>query len=375
MGWDAGVLRFGEREDEMIRKVVAAGVIIMAAVAVWGAAPAAGPGGGGNPLDGRVFVPEVVAVTVERLDPRVDEIVPVGAKLEKVAWGFKSVEGPVWMGGAGEGYLVFSDIAANTIYRWTPQGGGGRVTVHRAKSGYDGADIGQYSQPGSNGLTVDPQGRLTICEQGNRRVTRLEADGSVTVLADKFQGKRFNSPNDLVYRSDGVLYFTDPPFGLPRYANDPRRELKETGVYCVAKGEVKLVSTDFTGPNGLAFSPDEKFLYVANWDTAKKIVMKFGVEADGTLKKGEVFYDMSSERGNEALDGMKVDKQGNVYVSAPGGIRILSPEGKHLGTIKGPELAANFNWGDADGKTLYMAAKTGIYRMRLKVEGARVKGP
>jgi gluconolactonase len=303
---------------------------------------------------------------VARLDPALDEIVPSPLRLEKLAGGFLFTEGPVWVRDGG--YLLFSDPDDNRIYRWTPDG---ELSVFRTKSGYTGADIAEYGQPGSNGLTLDREGRLTINEHGNHRVTRLEKNGQLTVLADRYEGKRLNSPNDLVYKSDGVLYFTDPPFGLPKFFDDPRKELSYSGVFRVADGKVQLLTTDLLGPNGLAFSPDEKFFYVDNWDVKKKVVMRYRVEPDGTLSHGEVFFDMTSEPGEQALDGMKIDQKGNVYVSGPGGIWIISAAGKHLGTIKAPELPANFAWGDDDGRTLYMTARTGLYRARLKIPGIR----
>ena len=303
---------------------------------------------------------------VVRLDPALDAIVPTPARIEKLAAGFLFTEGPVWVRDGG--YLLFSDPNDNRIYRWTPDGD---LSVFRTKSGYTGPDIADYGQPGSNGLTLDRDGRLTINEHGNRRVTRLEKNGQLTVLADRYDGKRLNSPNDLVYKSDGSLYFTDPPFGLPKFFDDARKELPYSGVFRVADGKVQLLTTDLTGPNGLAFSPDEKYLYVDDWDVKKKVVMRYRVERDGTLSHGEVFFDMTSEPGEQALDGMKVDRKGNLYVSGPGGVWIISAAGKHLGTIKAPELPANFAWGDDDGRALYMTARTGLYRIRLKVPGIR----
>lgn len=314
------------------------------------------------------ITPSEVNVEVVRKDPAIDAIVPPNPKIFKLAEGFKFTEGPVW--DRKGGYLLFSDPNNNTIYKYSPDGNG-RLTVFREKSGYEGADIAEYGQPGSNGLTFDRQGRLTINQHGNRRVVRLQTDGKLTVLVDKFEGKRLNSPNDLVYRSDGTLYITDPPFGLPKFFDDPRKELPFSGVFAVKDGNVKLVTKDFTGPNGIAFSPDEKYLYVGNWDDNKKIVMRYEVNPDGTLKNGKVFFDMTSAGTEDALDGMKVDKAGNLYVSGPGGLWILSPEGKHLGTIIGPKHPHNFAWGDADGKTLYLCAKSGLYRMKLNIEGVR----
>jgi gluconolactonase len=307
-----------------------------------------------------------LAIHVTRAHASLDAIVPTDLRVEKVAEGFQFVEGPVWVRDGG--YLLFSDPNGNTIYSWSPDDG---LAVFRPKSGYTGADIGEYGQPGSNGLTLDREGRLTIDEHGNRRVTRLERNGVLTVLADRFEGKRLNSPNDLVYKSDGALYFTDPPFGLPKFHDDPRKELPYSGVFRYAEGRLSLVSTDLSGPNGLAFSPDEKYLYVTNWDTKKKVVMRYEIAADGSLDRGGVFFDMGGAPEEEALDGMKVDTRGNLYVSGPGGLWIIAPSGTHLGTIRLPELPANFAWGDEDGRTLYLTARTGLYRMRLGVEGIR----
>lgn len=309
---------------------------------------------------------EQVETRVIRKDPGLDAVLTPGTKIEKLAGGFLFTEGPVW---DGEGnYLLFSDPNNNLIYRWTPDG---EVSVYRTHSGYTGMNIGEYGQPGSNGLTFDKQGRLTINEHGNRRVTRLEKNGVLTVLADRYEGKRLNSPNDLVYRSDGALYFTDPPFGLPRFFDDPRKELPYSGVFCLIKGQLKLVSTDFSGPNGLAFSPDERYLYVDNWDLKKKTVIRYEVQRDGTLLNGKVFFDATDEPGEDAWDGMKVDQLGNLYLSGPGGLWIVSQAGKHLGTIIGPEHPHNMAWGDEDGKTLYLCAQTGVYRIRFNIPGIR----
>lgn len=316
----------------------------------------AGHGNGIGPVETKVI----------RKDPTLDNLFTPGAKIEKLAGGFLFTEGPVW--DREGGYLLFSDPNNNLIYRWTPDG---EVSVYRSHSGYTGTNIGEYGQPGSNGLTLDKQGRLTINEHGNRRVTRLEKNGVLTVLADRYEGKRLNSPNDLVYRSDGVLYFTDPPFGLPKFFDDPRKELPYSGVFCLINGQLKLVSTDLSGPNGLAFSPNEKYLYVDNWDLKKEVIMRYEVQPDGTLANGKVFFDSTGEPGEDAWDGMKVDQQGNLYLSGPGGLWIISPEGKHLGTIAGPEHPHNMAWGDEDGKTLYMCAQTGLYRIRFNVPGVR----
>ena len=306
-----------------------------------------------------------VDTKILRLDPALDAIVSPDTKIEKLAGGFLFTEGPVWVRDGG--YLLFSDPNNNLIYRWSENEG---VSIYRTHSGYTGRDIGEYGQPGSNGLTLDAESRVTINEHGNRRVTRLEKNGQLTVLADRYNGKRLNSPNDLVYRSDGALYFTDPPFGLPKFFDDPRKELAFSGVYCLIHGELKLVSTDLSGPNGLAFSPDEKYLYVDNWDEKNKVILRYEVQPDGTLSNKKIFFDATSKSGEDAWDGLKVDQQGNVYASGPDGLWILSPEGKHLGTIVGPEHPHNLAWGESNHKTLYLAAQTGLYRITVNVAGA-----
>jgi gluconolactonase len=290
-------------------------------------------------------------------------ILPDVPRLEQVAGGFDFTEGPVW---SPDGALLFSSPNTNVIYRWSPAG---TVEVFRPKSGYAGLDIGRHHQPGSNGLTFDPEGRLVICQHGERRVLRVEPHGNTTVLADRFGGRRLNSPNDLVVRSDGTLFFTDPPFGLPGGFDDPARELPFSGVFRARDGEVALVTGELEGPNGLAFSPDERFLYVGNWDPGRKIVMRYPVDERGDAGPGELLFDMTGADGEDAIDGIKVDVAGNLYVCGPGGIWILSPDGAHLGTLALPEAPHNLAWGDADGRTLYVTALTGVYRMRLRIPG------
>ena len=309
--------------------------------------------------------PHEVNVEVERLDPEIDRIVSQNPKLFKLADGFQFTEGPVWVRDGG--YLLFSDPNANTIYKYTRDGA---LSVFRSPSGYEGADLAEYGQPGSNGLTLDSQGRLTFDEHGNHRVSRMERDGTITVLADSYQGKRLNSPNDLVIKSDGAVYFTDPPFGLPKFFDDSRKELPYSGIYRIKDGTIALLSTDLSGPNGIAFSPDEKTLYISNWDEKKKVVMRYPVNRDGTLAAGVVFFDMTAAPGEDALDGIKVDAEGHLYVSGPGGLWILAPDGRHLGTIRGPKHAHNMAWGD-DGNTLYLTAQSALYRLPLKVQGIR----
>ena len=311
------------------------------------------------------LTPQEINVEVVRLDPKLDAIVPANPKIFKLAEGFQFTEGPVWM---KNGDFLFSDPNANKIYRYTADGA---LSIFKNNSGYSGTDIAQYGQPGSNGLTLDLQGRLTINEHGNRRITRIENDGTMTILADRFEGRRLNSPNDLVYRSDGTLFITDPPFGLPKFYDDPHKELPYSGVFALHQGRLKLISTDLKGPNGIAFSPDEKYLYIGNWDPEKKVVMRYEANADATLSNGTVFFDMTSAPGEDAIDGIKVDQQGNLYVSGPGGLWIISAQGKHLGTIKAPRHPHNLAWGGEDGKTLYLTAQSAIYRMALNIPGIR----
>jgi gluconolactonase len=302
---------------------------------------------------------------IVRRDPAANALLPAEARIEKLAGGFEFTEGPVWVREGG--YLLFSDPNTNTIYRWTQDG---QVSVYRTKSGYAGVDIGEYHQPGSNGLALDREGRVTIDQHGNRRVIRVERTGAVTVLADRYDGMRLNSPNDLVYRSDGSLYFTDPPFGLPKVFSDPGKETPWSGVYLVRDGRVTLLTKELSGPNGLAFSPDEKTLYVDNWDPKRKVIMRYDVQPDGTLANGRVFFDITrTVPGDDAWDGLKVDQEGNLYAAGPEGIYILTPEGKHIGTITPPEHVANFAWGDDDYRTLYITASSGLYRIRLNVPG------
>jgi gluconolactonase len=321
-----------------------------------------------------VVTPQEVNVEVERLDPAMDAIVGPNPKIHKLAEGFKFTEGPVWSRSGG--HLLFSDPNSNIIYKYTPAGNG-KLEIFRTPSGYAGADIAEYGQPGSNGLTFDPQGRLTIDEHGNHRVSRIEANGSVAVLADSYQGPegsgRLNSPNDLVYRSDGALFFTDPPFGLPKFFADPRKELPFSGVYSLHKGKLQLLTRELTGPNGIAFSPNEKYLYVGNWDEQRIVVMRYEVNPDAMVTNGQVFFDMTRaiDAERNAIDGIKVDQQGNLYVSGPGGLWVISSAGKHIGTIKAPRHIHNMAWGDDDGKTLYLCARSGLYRMRLNVGGLR----
>jgi len=305
--------------------------------------------------------------SIVRNDPAIDKLVSPGTKIEKLQGGFRFIEGPVW-DRPGK-YLLFSDLQSNAIMKWSPEGG---ASVFRK-----GIFPGSYPdgvQIGSNGLTLDKQGRLIAAEHGNRRVSRLEKDGEITVLADRYEGKRLNSPNDLVCKSNGDVYFTDPP-GLyrtyPEGPGAPKRELDFAGVYRVSgPGKIELVTKEVPYPNGLAFSPDEKKLYIAS-SRPEKFWMIYDVEANGSLSNGRRFFDATSIPGEGVPDGMKVDRAGNIYATGPAGIMIFTPDAKVLGTIELPEIPANLNWGDADGKALYITARTSLYRIRMNVAGVR----
>jgi gluconolactonase len=317
-------------------------------------------------------------VKLDRLDPAVDQIVPAGATLERVATGFKWVEGPVWFNDA----FFFAEIPSDSIRKWTPASG---VTMFLTPSGYKGSMPYGGPEPGSNGMTLDANGRLTVAGHAQRDVYRFESadpNGAITVLADTWQGKQLNSPNDLVYRSDGSLYFTDPPYGLrTQHDDDPEKKLTVNGVYRIphaldqkpgsqpARAELQQLVTDLTRPNGIAFSPDEKYLYVDNSEP-KKIWMRYRVLPDGKLTDAKLLYDATSDARPGAPDGMKVDVQGNIYSTGPGGVWIFSPEGKPLGTIVMPEKSSNVAWAGDDHKTLYITASTSIYRVHLNIAGA-----
>jgi gluconolactonase len=317
-----------------------------------------------------LFAQSAAEPTIRRADPALDKVLSPGAKVEKVTGGFQFVEGPVW--NRKGGYLLFSDIPGNAIMTWSPSGG---ASVFRARI-FEG-EYPEGMQVGTNGLTLDKEGRIVAAEHGNRRVSRIERDGALTVLADHYEGKRLNSPNDLVIKKNGDIYFTDPPFGLLRpgqglenAAKNSLRELDFNGVFRItAAGKIEVMTKDLALPNGLAFSPDEKKLYVAN--SAGKSWSVYDVKLDGTLGNGRIFLDADKETGPGVPDGMKVDTAGNVWATGPGGILVISPQGKLLGLIQFPEVPANCAWGDSDGKTLYVTARTGLYRIRTNVTGIR----
>ncbi len=300
-----------------------------------------------------------------RLDPALDSLVSPDARIEVLASGFEWAEGPVWVKD-GE-YLLFSDIPRNSVYKWKEGSG---ITLYMKPSGYTGVD--DYGgEPGSNGLLLDPQGRLVFCEHGDRRISRLEPGGGKRTLVDSYMGKRLNSPNDAVYKSNGDLYFTDPPYGLPKRWEDPRRELDFCGVYrLAADGSLALLTADMTRPNGIAFSPDEKILYVAQSDPGQAIWMAFPVRGDGTLDAGRVFYDVTSQMGKlpGSPDGLKVDREGNLFATGPGGVYVFSAQGRLLGRFDTGERTANCAWGN-DGSTLYLTADTYLCRIRTRTHG------
>ncbi|HSB15908.1 MAG TPA: SMP-30/gluconolactonase/LRE family protein [Bryobacteraceae bacterium] len=302
---------------------------------------------------------------VVRLDPRIDKLIPVDAKIEVLSSGFDWSEGPVWIKNGG--FLLFSDIPRNSVMKWKEGEG---ISVWLKPSGYTGQE--PYGrEPGSNGLAVDAQGRLISCEHGDRRISRLEPGGGKRTLADNYMGKRLNSPNDLVVKSNGDIYFTDPPYGLPKGWDDPRRELDFCGVYLLSTdGKLTLLTKELVRPNGIALSPDEKTLYVAQSDGKRPIWMAFPVKPDGTVDAGRVFADASDMIGKlpGGPDGMKVDKAGNLWVTAPGGVHVYSPDGKRLGWIETNERTANCAWGD-DGSTLYMTADMYLCRIKTTTKG------
>jgi len=301
--------------------------------------------------------------TFLRSDPAFNSLVPLDAKIEKVADGFTFIEGPLWR---PQGALWFSDVVGNVVRQWTPDG---KVIEILKPGGYDGNSLPAGGYIGPNGMAADKDGAVLLTQHGNRRIARIGKDMKVSTLVDRYQGKRLNSPNDLVFHSDGSLYFTDPPYGFPKQDEDPAKELAFNGVYRLAKGKLQLIIKDLTRPNGIAFSPDYKTLYVANSEK-KKVWMRYDVAADGSVSNGRVFADVDSEKEAGVPDGMKVDSLGNVYGTGPGGVWVFSPEGKHLGTIKLPETPANCGWGD-DGKSLYITAVTGLYRVKLAVAGQK----
>lgn len=302
------------------------------------------------------------AGSIQRLDPRLDALVPRDARIEKLAEGFVFLEGPAWL--ASESRLLYSDLRGNAIYQWT-ESAGARDYVKPFFTG-DGTGLRGV---GPNGVALDAMGRLIVCVYGSRSVIRLEPSGTRTTLAAAYQGKRLNSPNDVVVGQDGSLYFTDPSFGLEGTDKSPLRELDFNGVYRLKPGgELEVLTREQGRPNGLALSPDEKILYVANSGGAPVTGwMAYDLGAAG-LSNPRVFFDITGVEGEGGADGMKVDLAGNVYATGPGGVWIIAPDGTHLGTIAPAEALTNVGWGD-DGRTLFITGRTALYRIRLSARG------
>jgi gluconolactonase len=302
---------------------------------------------------------------IVRENPKLDALLPADARIEVLAAGFDWSEGPVW--DRKGGYLLFSDIPRNSIMKWTEAEG---ISLFMKPSGYTG--VAPYGrEPGSNGLLLDAAGRLILMEHGDRRVSRLESDGGKRTLVDQWQGKRLNSPNDGVLAANGDLYFTDPVYGLPQRAEDPRRELDFCGVYkLAASGGVTLLTRAMSRPNGIGLSPDQKILYVANSDPERAIWMAFPLNADGSLGPGRVLADVTAMVGKSPglPDGLKLDRNGNLFATGPGGVHIYAPDGTRLGRLDTGEATANVAWGD-DGGTLYLTADMYLCRVKTRTRG------
>ena len=307
---------------------------------------------------------------IDRFDASLDKLIPQDAVVEVLCGGVEWAEGPVWVSEKENkfgGFVLFSDIPHNAVMKW--QEGVG-VSVYMKPAGYTGvADYGR--EPGSNGLALDAAGQLVLCEHGDRRISLLTKGGGKVTLADRWNGKRFNSPNDLAIRRNGEVFFTDPIYGLPQRANDPLREIDFCGVYRLQKdGKVTLQYKDISRPNGIAFSPDEKILYVANSDGGDPVWRAFPVQEDGDLGSPKAFFDSSKEdripRGGG--DGLKVDVRGNVFATGPGGVLVISPGGKLLGRIVTGESIANVGWGN-DGSVLYLTSDMYLCRIKTLTKG------
>ena len=298
----------------------------------------------------RVVKRQLTGGSLEAKSSKFNRLFPPRVRLKKIATGFQFTEGPIWFSETQS--LLFSDIPANRVLQLSANG---KVRIFRQPSG------------NSNGLTRDHKGRLIACEHSNRRITRTENDGSLTVLTDSFQRKRLNSPNDVVVKRDGSLYFTDPPYGI----QPNQQEQSIQGVYRLSPDdkELKVIADDFDRPNGLAFSPDEKKLYVAD-SSSRRHLRVFDVQLDGTLGNGRLFHDMNIE-AEGVPDGMKVDEYGHIFCTGPRGIWVLDSTGRHLGTILTPEQPANCAWGDQDFRSLYITARTSVYKIRVNIPGAK----
>lgn len=315
----------------------------------------------------RTTAPYPVAGGVERLDPALNALVSPDATLEILARGFSWSEGPVWRQEGG--YLLFTDIPNNVIHGWSEGNG---LSVFLRPSGYTGPNPPGESL-GSNGLAFDAKNRLVMADHGNRQIARLdESNFTKTPLAERYQGQRLNSPNDLVFHSNGDLYFTDPPYGLDGLHDSPLMELHFAGVYRLTPGgELTLLTRELRFPNGIAFSPDERTLYVSNSDPDRPLWMAYDVLEDGTLSESRVFFDAAPlvERGRQGMpDGIAVDHEGNLFATGPGGVLVFTPDGRHLGTIETGHATASCAFGE-DGSSLYIAAHMNLMRIRLNTTG------
>jgi gluconolactonase len=306
--------------------------------------------------------------SIDRKDPKLDALIPKDAKIEVLAGGFKWTEGPVWdkKGNA----LLFTDIPNNRVVRWSAKDG---VSDFLKPSGYTGKEDFKGHEPGANGLAFDAAGNLILCQHGDRRIARMKGDKTFETIVDKYMGKRFNSPNDLVFAKNGDLYFTDPPYGLPEQMKDPKKELDFQGVYRLsAKGELTLLTKEMTRPNGIALAPDEKTLYVANSDPDKAIWMAFPINDDGTLGKGKLIHDATADvkaSPNKGLpDGMKVDAKGNIFATAVNGVYVFAPDFTLIGRIVTNDKTANCGWGD-DGTVLYLCTNDKLTRVKTTTKG------
>lgn len=306
-------------------------------------------------------------IDIVRLDSRLDKLIPPNAKVERIVGGRTWVEGPVW--NRHKAYLLFSDIPANAVIKWQENKG---ASVFLKPSGYTGKTPFDGPEPGSNGLAFDQEGRLVLAQHGDRRIARLEKNGKLRTLVDRFEGRRINSPNDLVFKSNGDLYFTDPPFGLPKSYDDPRKELPFQGVYRLTRsGKLTLLTKDIKAPNGIAFSPDEKKLYISNADRANAVWFSYDIDPDGAIGNRRIFFNATGIANAKpgGPDGMKVDKAGNIFAAGPGGVYVFAPDSTHLGTIDLGAATGNVAWGE-DGSSLFIASKQSIYRLKLTIRGA-----